>query len=98
MLVYFHGGDWTAANPGTYDSSARALTNAAGYIVVSVAYHLAPEHPFPAPARDAYASFRWVQANAARLGGIQMVAGTGFGCCPQLSRPQPAGRLRKPVD
>ncbi len=70
VLVYFHGGGWVIANPGVYDSSARALTNASQHIVVSVGYRQAPENPFPAAANDAYASFRWVYRNAAALGGI----------------------------
>ena len=69
VLVYFHGGGWVIANLGTYDSSCRALTNAANCIVVSVAYRQAPEHKFPAAAEDAYAATQWVIANAAKLKG-----------------------------
>ncbi len=46
ILVYFHGGGWVIANLNVYDPSARALTNAARFIVVSVAYRQAPENPF----------------------------------------------------
>ena len=70
VLVYFHGGGWVIATLDTYDSSCRALTNAAQFIVVSVAYRQAPEHKFPAAADDAYASLQWVMANAASLNGI----------------------------
>ncbi len=66
-LVYFHGGGWVIANLDTYDPSCRALTNAAGCVVVSVAYRQAPEWKFPAAADDAYAATQWVMANAARL-------------------------------
>ncbi len=69
VLVYYHGGGWVLANLSTYDASARALANASGHIVVSVAYRLAPEHPFPAPVDDAYQAYRWVVDNAATLGG-----------------------------
>ena len=69
VLVYFHGGGWVIASLDTYDPSCRALTNAAGCIVVSVAYRQAPEHRFPAAPQDAYAALRWVQANAASIGG-----------------------------
>lgn len=64
-LVYFHGGGWVIANLDTYDSSCRAVTNAAGCVVVSVAYRQAPEFKFPAAAEDAYAALRWVMENAA---------------------------------
>ncbi|MEH2255845.1 alpha/beta hydrolase [Nostoc sp.] len=69
VLVYFHGGGWVIANLDTYDSSCRALTNAANCMVVSVAYRQAPEHKFPAAAEDAYAATQWVMANAARING-----------------------------
>jgi len=69
VLVYFHGGGWVIANLNTYDSSCRALTNAARCVVVSVAYRQAPENPFPAAADDAYYGFQYVAENAAEFGG-----------------------------
>ncbi len=69
ITVYFHGGGWVIANLDTYDPSCRALCNAAGCIVVSVAYRQAPEHRFPAAPEDAYAALRWVQTNATTIGG-----------------------------
>lgn len=69
VIVYFHGGGWVFANLNVYDASARALTNAAGAIVVSVAYRQAPEFPFPAAAEDAYAATQWIMSNAAEFNG-----------------------------
>ncbi len=69
VLVYFHGGGWVLADLDTYDSSCRALTNAAGCLVVSCDYRHAPEHKFPAAAEDAFAAYQWVLANAAALNG-----------------------------
>lgn len=69
VIVYFHGGGWVIATIDTYDSSARALTNAAGAIVVSVEYRKGPENKFPAAHDDAFAAYRWVLANAKSFGG-----------------------------
>lgn len=69
VLVYFHGGGWVIADLDTYDSSARALSVAAGCIVVSSHYRQAPEHPYPAAHEDAVAATRWVMHHAAELGG-----------------------------
>jgi acetyl esterase len=69
VIVYYHGGGWVFATIDTYDSSARALTNAAEAIVVSVEYRKGPEHKFPAAHNDAFAAYRWVLANARSFNG-----------------------------
>lgn len=69
IIVYYHGGGFVLANLDTYDASARALTNQAHAVVVSVAYRLAPENPFPAAVDDADAAFRYVQENASKFNG-----------------------------
>lgn len=69
MILYIHGGGWVIADLDTYDSSARALTNGAGSIVVSIHYRQAPEHKFPAAHEDAYGAYQWVLKNGHRWGG-----------------------------
>ena len=69
ILVYFHGGGWVIANADVYESSAVGLAQKTGAIVVSVDYRLAPENKFPTAHEDAYATYLWVRANAASLGG-----------------------------
>jgi acetyl esterase len=68
LLVYYHGGGWVIGDLDTHDSVCRFLATAAGVLVLSVGYRLAPEHPFPAAAEDADAAFRWAAAEAGDLG------------------------------
>ena len=69
VILYIHGGGWVIANLDVYDASPRALANAAKAIVVSTHYRQAPEHKFPAAHEDTLAAYKWVLANAAKLGG-----------------------------
>lgn len=82
IILYFHGGGWVIATIDTYDSSARALANGAGAIVVSVEYRKGPEDRFPAAHDDAIAAYRFVLEHAAPLGGDERhvaVAGESAG-------------------
>ena len=67
-LVYFHGGGWVVGSIESHDGLCRGLTAGAGVAVVSVEYRLAPEHPFPAAADDAFAATAWVAAHGAEIG------------------------------
>lgn len=69
VVVYYHGGGWVIATNDTYDSSARALTNAAQAAVVAVEYRKAPEHKFPAAHNDSFSAYQWVLANASSFSG-----------------------------
>lgn len=69
VIVYFHGGGWVIANLDVYESSCRALCNAAEAIVVSVNYRQAPEAKFPAAVNDAYDATQWILQNASHIGG-----------------------------
>lgn len=67
-VLYFHGGGMVIANLNTYDSSCRALCNAAKCVVISVAYRQAPEHKFPAAPQDALLAYEWVVGHCMSLG------------------------------
>lgn len=69
VVVYFHGGGFVLFDRDTYDSSARALSNAAKCMVVSVGYRRAPEGRLPAAHEDSYAATQWVMNNAEKWGG-----------------------------
>lgn len=69
VILYFHGGGFVLADSKVYAGGARALARTARAMVVSVDYRLAPEAPFPAQHDDALAAYRYILANAARMGG-----------------------------
>jgi len=66
-IVYYHGGGWVIATIDTYNSSAQALAEQTGAVVVSVEYRKGPEFKFPTAHNDAYAAYLWVRDNAATL-------------------------------
>ncbi|HEX8068457.1 MAG TPA: alpha/beta hydrolase [Pyrinomonadaceae bacterium] len=68
LLVYLHGGGFVIGDLDTHDEPCRLLCRHAATHVLSVAYRLAPEHPFPAALDDTLAALRWAQDNAAALG------------------------------
>jgi acetyl esterase len=67
-LIYYHGGGFVIGTIETHDSTCRRLANKSRCQVISIAYRLAPEHPFPAPTDDAVAAFRHIRDNAASFG------------------------------
>jgi acetyl esterase len=69
VLVYLHGGGWVVGSVATHDPFCRLLSEAAGVIVASVEYRLAPEHPYPAAVEDTLAAVHWAADNAAEWGG-----------------------------
>ena len=81
-VVFLHGGGFVTGDLDSHDGTCRLLAHETGAVVVSVAYRLAPEHPFPAAPRDALAAFRWVHANPRELAtrpGAVAVAGDSAG-------------------
>ncbi|APW59648.1 alpha/beta hydrolase [Paludisphaera borealis] len=69
IVVFFHGGGWVLGNLDSHENVCRSIANASKSIVAVVDYRLAPEHPFPAAADDAYAALVWLSAHAAEIGG-----------------------------
>ncbi len=67
VLLYIHGGGFTAGNFKTHDRPLRALANRSGFLVVALEYRLAPEHPYPAGLNDCYQVLRWIKENAKKI-------------------------------
>ena len=68
VVLYFHGGGGVLGSLDTDDATPRALAAQAHTLVLSVAYRLGPEAPFPAAQDDGLAAYRWLLDNAASLG------------------------------
>ncbi len=100
VLIYFHGGGFVTGTLDTHDNICRCLAHRAACLVVSVAYRLAPEAPFPAAVDDAWLAFNWLQRNAAEIGGDgsrMAVAGDSSGGNLAAVTAQRAARERLPL-
>lgn len=64
LLVFLHGGGFVVGDLDTHDEACRLLCRFGRFAVLSVAYRLAPEHPFPAAFDDAMAALHWAQQQA----------------------------------
>ncbi|MDT5011494.1 MAG: acetyl esterase [Mycobacterium sp.] len=67
-LIYAHGGGFVFCDLDSHDELCRHIANHASALVISVAYRLAPEHPWPAGAEDMFAVTTWTADNANALG------------------------------
>jgi acetyl esterase/lipase len=68
LVVHFHGGAFVAGDLDSGATVARLLAHA-GAVVVSMAYPLAPRHPFPDGVEAGYALLGWVYKNRVKLAG-----------------------------
>jgi acetyl esterase len=66
--VNFHGGGYVMTLTELDDPLCRFLAAEAGVVVINVDYVVAPQHPFPAPPRQAYEVVRWVAEHGAEQG------------------------------
>lgn len=69
LFVYLHGGGWTFGDLDDRNETCRRISRASDCVVVSVAYRLAPEYPYPAPLDDVLAAIRWTAQHRDELGG-----------------------------
>ncbi|PAZ10432.1 carboxylesterase [Streptomyces sp. SA15] len=66
--VNFHGGGYVMTLTELDDPLCRLLAAEAGVVVINVDYVVAPQHPFPAPPRQAYEVVRWVAEHGTEQG------------------------------
>ena len=68
LVLHFHGGTFVCGDLDNGRNVARLLAGA-GAVVVSVAYPLAPQSPFPEPIEVGYAALEWLYKQRTKLGG-----------------------------
>ena len=74
VLIFVHGGGYTAGNKRGPDNSpfydnVALFAARNGIVGVNMTYRLAPQHQWPSGAEDVGAAVRWVAANIAGYGG-----------------------------
>ncbi len=67
-LYWMHGGGMILGNVSMDDAICASYATAAGAIVASVEYRLAPDFPFPTPLDDCYSGLAWLFGMTAELG------------------------------
>jgi acetyl esterase/lipase len=67
-IYYVHGGGMIMGNNRIGVDEPLEWAARLGFVVVSVEYRLAPEHPYPAGIDDVYAGFEWLAKNAEDIG------------------------------
>lgn len=88
-ILYLHGGAYVAGNLRYAKGFAGILADRTQRRVLSAAYRLAPEHPFPAALTDALAAYHYLLDHGYEAGHIALVgesAGGGliFSLCLKL--------------
>lgn len=71
VFLHIHGGGWTLGDADMQDVRLQRLADDTGLAVVSVAYRLAPEHPYPAGPDDCEAAAVWLVDGARSELGIE---------------------------
>ncbi|MAT50189.1 MAG: esterase [Porticoccaceae bacterium] len=100
-LIHIHSGGFVLGSVELIHRESVRLCRALGVVVVSVAYRLAPEHPFPAGLEDCYSALCWIAENCrelgidpVRIGVMGQSAGGGLSAAlALLSRDRPGPRL-----
>ncbi|KAG9247155.1 arylacetamide deacetylase [Calycina marina] len=66
-VLFYHGGGWAMGDLDGEDYETREVCRDTGLVIISVAYRLAPENPFPAGLNDCVTAYRWAIENSRLL-------------------------------
>src|SRR5260221_2313974 len=76
-VVEVHGGAWTTGDRFNNVATAEALA-AAGIVVLSIEFRMAPKDPYPAAVADVNFAIRWLKVHATEFGSRpDLVGGLG---------------------
>jgi acetyl esterase len=67
VALFLHGGGWTLNDIDTHDRLCRRIAGRSGWLLASLDYRRAPEHPHPAAIEDAGFAHGWLLENAGRI-------------------------------
>lgn len=68
VILFLHGGGWARGSIATGDWACHTFAAETNLTVISLAYSLAPEAPFPAAIDDIRAAMDWCAAHGGELG------------------------------
>ncbi len=67
LMVFFHGGGWFGGSLESVEEYCKGVCDQADCLVISVDYHLVPEHPYPEGVEDCYLAIKWAVMNKSAL-------------------------------
>jgi monoterpene epsilon-lactone hydrolase len=79
ILLFLHGGGYTAGSLGSHGPLAAQVGRAMGRRVLFPEYSLAPEHRFPAAVDDTFAVWRWLVTTGGVNPATVVIAGDSAG-------------------
>jgi acetyl esterase len=84
IYLYFHAGGWMMGGADQQDPMLEAIANRTRLTAISVAYRLAPEHPYPAAMEDATTAALWAATMGQSAYGEKLVI-AGDSCGAHLA-------------
>jgi acetyl esterase/lipase len=73
IYLHLHGGGWVLGGADQQDVMLERIADSAGLTCVSVAYRLAPEHPYPAGPDDCESAALWLIENGRKEFGTDVL-------------------------
>ncbi|CAO3631493.1 unnamed protein product [Cunninghamella echinulata] len=69
VLIHIHGGAWVGGTKDIFYPHEKLLVTEDDWVVVNIAYRLAPKNPYPTHLYDVKRAIRWVKTSIDKFGG-----------------------------